>query len=537
MSASRFILGRQKRLTEAEFDKAVSRMVSQAQSVQPFEDMSSAAQEKRIKRATRNPFYFMESYMPHRFAVPFAPCHRAWMALARQAIRNDLPGIIIAGRGLGKSQIMTLGDPIHRMLTMNTVSKHPYNFLCVFSDTESQAKLLTAPIAVELEYNKRIIWDFGEQTAKPWGRGEFRTSGGVFVWARGKAQAARGVKDEEGVRINHAILDDFEGEERSQNPDLVEDDYDTAMSGIYPAMAEGEGEFRLFLVLNNKFAPHGVIDLMEKNEGFLSIDTPLIRDGAWSDRLRQYIRGRSAWPGMWPLPKISKRRFVMGKAKFLSEYCNQSKGVGLEEFQVHRFTLTTAERPRQAKRVLSFDPSIKQAVPADFKAICVLERGGRVTRCLSSRIRRCSMVEACRYAYGLARTFGVDDIVVEAGLDEWVKGEMLRQCPPDMNPLRMHWQPHGGVEKIARIKRTFPDAELGLILIADGQLAGDNDMLVEQYDGLYNKNVHDDGPDSFEKGYRWLSENQAIESGHAVVGKSRNPFTRDPDYAERYVGL
>ena len=68
-------------------------------------------------------------------------------------------------------------------------------------------------------------------------------------------------------------------------------------------------------------------------------------------------------------------------------------------------------------------------------------------------------------------------------------------------------------------------------------MTGDNDMLVEQFDGLFNKKVHDDGPDSFEMGHRYLAKAKGKMDGHAVVGESRSPFTRAPCYPERYVCL
>ena len=108
--------------------------------------------------------------------------------------------------------------------------------------------------------------------------------------------------------------------------------------------------------------------------------------------------------------------------------------------------------------------------------------------------------------------------MIEDGLQEWIAGEIRRQCPPGIPPLIVRWQPYEEVDKLVRIRRIAPDFEQGLFHIADAPTAGDNDLLVEQIVGLDNTLVADDGPDSLEMGRRWLAGRQRKQAGNMVVG-------------------
>ena len=71
-----------------------------------------------------------------------------------------------------------------------------------------------ADLQAELEYNQRIIADFGTQkNVGDWQQGEFSTTGGVKWFAVGRGQSPRGLKKQE-QRPDYIVIDDLAGATR-----------------------------------------------------------------------------------------------------------------------------------------------------------------------------------------------------------------------------------------------------------------------------------------------------------------------------------
>lgn len=71
-----------------------------------------------------------------------------------------------------------------------------------------------ADLQAELEYNQRLIADFGTQkNVGDWQQGEFSTTGGVKWFAVGRGQSPRGLKKQE-QRPDYIVIDDLAGATR-----------------------------------------------------------------------------------------------------------------------------------------------------------------------------------------------------------------------------------------------------------------------------------------------------------------------------------
>ena len=92
---------------------------------------------------------------------------------------------------------------------------------------------------------------FGAQRTLPGAVGQFRTTNGCLVLARGKAQPVRGFRDGEN-RPDEIYLDDYEAPKRAKNPTLVEADNTRIKSAYYPALKEGDSLIKLTAALRGK---------------------------------------------------------------------------------------------------------------------------------------------------------------------------------------------------------------------------------------------------------------------------------------------
>ena len=109
--------------------------------------------------------------------------------------------LVAAPREHGKSTVFTFGDPLC------DICCDKRKFIMIISDSRKQAIGFTLPILLELETNTRILHDFGDMKGRPWSRGDFVTSAGVRVLARGRGEKVRGLKNRQ-FRPDKALVDD-----------------------------------------------------------------------------------------------------------------------------------------------------------------------------------------------------------------------------------------------------------------------------------------------------------------------------------------
>ena len=113
-----------------------------------------------------------------------------------------------------------------------------------------------ADLQAELEYNQRIIADFGTQkNVGDWQQGEFSTSGGVKWFAVGRGQSPRGLKKQE-QRPDYIVIDDLDDDEMSHNEERVRQATDWVKQALFGALDVGRGRF---LMVGNGFAKHMVL--------------------------------------------------------------------------------------------------------------------------------------------------------------------------------------------------------------------------------------------------------------------------------------
>jgi phage terminase large subunit-like protein len=225
--------------------------INSATDINPFEDVKS--KEARKVKAMKDVSFMVQYYFPH-----YATCESAdfQIDLANKVKRNKTIKVFVEWpRGHAKSVWVNVFIPF--WLWMNGQCK----YLVVIGNSHDKAKQLLGDLQAELESNKRIINDFGEQKLiGSWEEGDFQTKGGFIAKALGMGQSVRGLRV--GAHRPDTISgDDLEIEELVNNPKRQDKVANWIERALLPCM---DGEIRRFLYANNKYAPRMVQTVLQE---------------------------------------------------------------------------------------------------------------------------------------------------------------------------------------------------------------------------------------------------------------------------------
>lgn len=179
-------------------------------------DLNESAGEKlkRIERLEKNPEQWFKYYFPNFYTSEPAPFH---IRATRRVLNNpEWYEVRSWSRELSKS-----GRTMMEVLYLTLTGKKK-NVLLV-SNTYDNAERLLLPYFVSLEFNDRIINDYGEQKSLGnWESGEFITKNGVAFRALGAGQSPRGTRNE-AIRPDVILIDDIDTDEECRNPQRIKD--------------------------------------------------------------------------------------------------------------------------------------------------------------------------------------------------------------------------------------------------------------------------------------------------------------------------
>ena len=160
---------------------------------------SPVEKERRIKRLLSNYDEFCEYYFAHFLTlrdkttgevirmIHNAPFHTK----AALKIKNtpNLKAVFKWPRGHAKSTHIGVFIPLWLIFQ----PKRLINFMITVGKSQESANRLLGDLQAELEYNQKLIADFGEQkNLGLWLQGEFKTKGGAKFLAVGRGQSPRG---------------------------------------------------------------------------------------------------------------------------------------------------------------------------------------------------------------------------------------------------------------------------------------------------------------------------------------------------------
>jgi predicted phage terminase large subunit-like protein len=197
---------------------------------------TDAQQRKRVKDLQKDYLSWFEFYFPLYATCKSAPFHKK---IAEIIIKNPICFLLNdAFRGSAKSVHTMLGLPIYLAL----VKKELY-FMLLIGENEDKAVRLLSDIQVNLQYNKRIINDYGEQFKHgDWAEGNFTTRSGVHFHALGFMQDPRGLRFGE-HRPDYIGCDDIDTLRRCNNDRLIREAVDYITGTLWGCFDKGRERF------------------------------------------------------------------------------------------------------------------------------------------------------------------------------------------------------------------------------------------------------------------------------------------------------
>ncbi|KAA6331635.1 hypothetical protein EZS27_019785 [termite gut metagenome] len=117
------------------------------------------------------------------------------------------------------------------------------HLMVVVGKNEDSADVLLSDLQAELQFNRYLIADFGQQyNAGSWEEGEFVTKDGTAFFSRGRGQSPRGLRYRES-RPDYIVIDDLDDDELCRNESRVRILTDWVKEALFGALDGGRGRF------------------------------------------------------------------------------------------------------------------------------------------------------------------------------------------------------------------------------------------------------------------------------------------------------
>jgi len=238
----------------ADYDKHCLR-VAQATSIDINE--SQADKLKRIKELEKDYIKWFEYYFPN-----YAKKKSAWFhkKLANAIIQNkQIKALAEWFRSAAKSVHICMGIPLHLYLV-----KHDLNFMLLVGENEKKAKTLISGIQSQIQFNQRIINDYGRKFQHgDWSDGDFTTTDGVKFMALGFLQNPRGAR-EQAERPDYIVVDDVDNKRHVNNDRLMRDSIDFITEDIWGCFDSGDNATERFVYANNNFNKKSITNRLKE---------------------------------------------------------------------------------------------------------------------------------------------------------------------------------------------------------------------------------------------------------------------------------
>ncbi len=543
-------------MTAAEKKKAIEEWREHCRQIQDITDTETLADEtpdkrdRRIRRLRANYAAFCEYYFPHFLqlrdkttgevirTIHNAPFHNAAARKVRET--PNLKGVFKWPRGHAKSTHFDIFTPLWLIFQALRL----INFMVVIGKSEDSAIRLLGDIQAELQYNKRLIADFGPQTTVgDWQEGEFTTQNGVHFLAAGRGQSPRGLRKRE-ARPDYIVIDDLDDDELCRNERRVRELTDWVKEALFGSLDVGRGRF---IMVGNLISKTSVLANIAAIPGvFVSEVKAVDREGnpTWAEKwTRQEAEEYAAFVGYRAWQKEMMHNPITTGTIFRNEWIHYKRMPALRRYE---------------QLVCYTDPSFKSTTANDYKA-CRLWGKIRVPatgatpahyelHLIDTFVRQATVTEMVRWLYDLyerhclasdpndtsttppgdsiAKTTVAITFYMEANfmqdiiLDEFTAEGNIRgyQLPITADRRKKP-------DKLQRIESVSPLWERGMVFYNEAlRESPDMQAGIEQTLALERgSRAHDDAPDADEGAIWILQRNTRLQDFPIRLGQRNSP--------------
>lgn len=498
-----------------EWREHCKRIQSFTQTASPGKE-SDVDRDRRITRLRRDYAAFCEYYFPHFLTLtdkasgkPVRVIHNASFhnEAARRIRENpNLKAVFMWPRGHAKSTHMDIFVPLW-LIFQDTPLVH---FMVVVGKSEDAAQRLLGDIQAELEFNQRLIADFGSQKSMgEWTEGEFTTENGVHFLAVGRGQSPRGLRNRED-RPDYIVIDDLDDDEMCKSERRVREMTEWVLDALFGAMDVGRGRF---IMVGNLIGKNSVLANIAAKKGvYLSKIYAVDKDGnpVWKDKwTKEEAQAYAAFVGYRSWQKEMMHNPIIEGAIFKHDWIRYKKMLPLHKYD---------------ELICYTDPSFKATTRNDYKASRLWGKKGNELHLINCYVRQDTVGGMVRWLYNLYESLP-DNVTVRFMMEaNFLQDTILDEFTEEGN-RRGYQLPISGdkrqkPDKLQRITDISPLWERGFVFYnedlkdnADMQTGIDQTLALEK-----GSAAHDDAPDADEGAIWYLQRNARVTSFKPRMG-------------------
>ena len=268
-------------------------------------NMTAAEREKHREYLEKHPIEWIKFFFPNYAKYEFADFQKK--AIRRIIAHDEWFEVLSWSRELAKSTVTMF-------IVMNLTLTGRKKNVILTSNSKDNAVRLLDPYRANLEANGRIMAYYGKQELPgSWTEDEFTTKGKVSFRALGPGQSPRGSRNE-AIRPDVLLVDDFDTDEDTKNPDIIQKRWDWWENALYPTRSISEPTLVIFC--GNIIAKDCCV--VRAGEMADSWDIVNIRDK----------NGFSTWPEKNSEEDIDRTLSKISKKAAQGEYFNNPISVG-----------------------------------------------------------------------------------------------------------------------------------------------------------------------------------------------------------------
>jgi len=479
---------------------------------------SSADKLKRIRSLEEEYVRWFEYYFPTYAKSPCAWFHRQ---LANDlTVNSEIYELLEVYRSGAKSVHVDMGIPLYLMFTGRM------QFMLLVGETERKAQKLLSACQAQLQFNKRLINDYGEQYKYgDWASGEFITTSGVRFMALGFGQNPRGVREED-RRPDYIVVDDVDNKRHVNNDRLMREGVEYIFEELMGCFDESDGVTKRFVYANNNFHKNSITNRFKMQFKVLISKTRANKEKVFYKILTvKAVKDLNTFEPSWP-EKTSAEYWRLKFANtpyrsFMREYMHTH----IEDGAVFRFEDMQWKPmlPLHNYDALCFygDLSYKQA--ACHKGMILVGRKGREFHVIHVFLRQASRISLVKWLYDLDNRkirywieglFAMDEFVNDFDAEGDVRGYYI--------PVKADKRPKN--DKYDRIEATQSFFERRNVWFnIDEKESADQVVLIDQYLAFEKGSGSPvDGPDAAEGAFSKLNGIIRKAKGSYRVGKRQN---------------
>ncbi|MEG1762875.1 MAG: hypothetical protein RR256_04620, partial [Bacteroidales bacterium] len=244
---------------EKKFQKLISnydehcRRISKASYLNIHE--SEKSKRERIQTLEKEYTSWFEYYFSN-----YAKCKCAWFHkdFAKRIIANtEIYELLEIYRSGAKSVHADMGIPLYLMFTGKL------HFMLLIGETEKKAQKLLSALQAQLQFNKRLINDYGAKYKYgDWSAGVFATEDGVRFMSLGFGQNPRGLREEE-QRPDYIVVDDVDNKRHVNNDRLMREGVEWIFEDLFGCFDETDGAIKRFVYANNNFHKNSITNRLK----------------------------------------------------------------------------------------------------------------------------------------------------------------------------------------------------------------------------------------------------------------------------------